>query len=29
MKININVKFNLYKPRKEKNYEPSALPYYE
>ena len=31
MNININIKFNLFKPRKEKikNYEPSAPPYYE
>ena len=29
MNININIKFNFLKPRKEKiNYEPSAPPYY-
>ena len=29
--ININIKFNVFKPKKEKikNYEPSAPPYYE
>ena len=31
MNININIKFNFFKPRKEKIkiYEPSAPPYYE
>ena len=29
MNININIKFNFFKPRKEKiNYEPPALPCY-
>ena len=31
VKININIKFNLFKPRKKKNVdtEPNATPYYE
>ena len=27
--ININIKFNFFKPRREKNYEPSAPPEYD